>query len=66
MSVGEGGASTPSNFVTAFVNPRMEMGNCFHGFYYMIANDLEETWFHHGCGGQVNKDITFYIGQVHI
>ena len=64
MSVGEGWASTPSEFIAAFASPRMEMQSYFHGFYYRVTNDSETTWFHHGCCGQVDKSNTFYTGQV--
>ena len=32
------------------------------GFHYRISNDMEEEWFHHGCGEQIDKGITFYTG----
>ena len=43
MSTCEGLASTPSRVIAAFASSIMEMGSCFHGFYYRIANDLETT-----------------------
>ena len=61
----KGGASTSSRFVAAFASFRMEMGSYFHGFYYRIANELEETWFHHGYGGQVDQGVTFCTSKVY-
>ena len=32
-----------ASLLQPFASSRMEMGSYFHGFYYMISNDLETT-----------------------
>lgn len=62
----QGGTSTPSRVVVAFIHNRMEMGSNCYGFHNWTVNDSHETWFNHGCGGQDFKIHSFDTSKVHL